>query len=177
MLRKINNSNLIVIDSVNSLLLDKNEFSHYYVDHFDMVLDTINNYLQSLIDKNQSTEGIILVYGISKLLNKLDDNTKFSSLVSKVKEYEKFGLIIVDDASSIKKYNFDDWFTSLFSINDGVWIGKGIADQNLLHLSTITRDMTKEYKNDMGYVISESSAVLSKFIDFISSDTEGDNNE
>ncbi len=177
MLRKINNSNLIVIDSVNSLLLNINEFPHYYVDHFDMVLDTINNYLQSLIDKSQSTEGIILVYGISKLLNKLDDNTKFSSLVSKVKEYEKFGLIIVDDASSIKKYNFDDWFTSLFSINDGVWIGKGIADQNLLHLSTITRDMTKEYKNDMGYVISESSAVLSKFIDFISSDTEGDNNE
>ena len=60
------------------------------------------------------------------------------------------------------------------SINDGIWVGKGMSDQGLFHLTTITRDMQKEYKNDMGYIINESSATLCKLIDFISKEGESD---
>jgi hypothetical protein len=37
--------------------------------------------------------------------------------------------------------------------------------------------MTKNYNNDMGYVISESTATLTKYIDFVSNNEKGDNNE
>ena len=64
------------------------------------------------------------------------------------------------------------WFTSIFSLNNGIWIGRGITDQNLLRLTSVTKDMTKDYKNDMGYLIEEGLPSLCKFIDFVSDGRE-----
>ena len=72
-------------------------------------------------------------------------------------------------------YVFEGWFTNIFSVNDGIWIGRGLSDQSLLHLSNINKEMTKDYKTNMGFVINESSATLCKFIDFISHDKENEN--
>ena len=67
---------------------------------------------------------------------------------------------------------YESWFSSLVNKNEGIWIGKGISNQNAFQLGMVTREMNAEIKNDMGYFISEGSATLCKFIDFVSKDDE-----
>ena len=83
----------------------------------------------------------------------------------------------MDDASKIKQFSFEGWFNSFFSLNDGIWIGRGIADQNLLHLSTVNKEMMQDYKNNMAYLVTESVGILLKVIDFSTSKKEEDENE
>ena len=174
-INSIKNSTLIVVDAAKDLALDPSLYPNYYTDNFNVILDKLTEYFTKLIERKQTKEGIILIYGLNKFITKLNDNTKLNEFIKKVKEYEKMGIVIVDDASKIKQYAFETWFNGTFSINDGIFIGRGVSDQNLLHLSTVTREMSKDIKNDMAYLISEGYATLFKTIDFISE--EGDSFE
>ena len=174
-INSIKNSTLIVVDAAKDLALDPSLYPNYYTDNFNVILDKLTEYFTKLIEQKQTKEGIILIYGLNKFITKLNDNTKLNEFIKKVKEYEKMGIVIVDDASKIKQYAFETWFNGTFSINDGIFIGRGVSDQNLLHLSTVTREMSKDIKNDMAYLISEGYATLFKTIDFISE--EGDSFE
>ena len=74
----------------------------------------------------------------------------------------------------MKAVKFDEWFKDIFSVNDGIWIGKGASEQSLFSLGGITKEMMQSYKNDMGYLISESTGTLCRFIDFVT--VEDDDN-
>ncbi len=171
-LLNISGINLTIIDPMKSLKLNKSADFNYFFDNFAEEIDKLNEAIKKQIDSNNKMPNIILIYGLNKFMTKLNNSEKMDELIKLVKEHEKISIIVIDAATKIKPYVFETWFTSIFSINDGIWIGRGIADQSLLHLSTITRDMTKEYKTNMGYVISENSGVLCKMIDFITDNEE-----
>ena len=52
-----------------------------------------------------------------------------------MKQNERNRVIIVDDASKIKQYAFEQWFSKNISVSDGIWIGKGIEDQELIQVN------------------------------------------
>ena len=139
-------------------------------------MKNITDYITKLKEQNSTQTGIIIIYGIAKFISKLASPQEMTTLTNLIKSYEKISLVIVDDASKIKQLAFESWFNGLFSLNDGIWIGKGIADQNLLHLSTINKEMMEDYKNNMAYLVSENRGVLLKVIDFTSND-KGEDNE
>ena len=151
-----------------------NTYPNYYTDNLNVVLEKLTEYFSKLIESKSENNGIVLIYGVSKFITKVNDNTKVLEFIKKIKEYEKISVIIVDDASKIKQYAFESWFNGTFSTNDGIFIGRGISDQNLLHLSTVTREMSKDIKNDMAYLINEGYTTLFKTIDFISEEGEVD---
>ena len=166
------NNTLIIIDGSKTLSLDKNIYQNYYDNNYENVLDNINQNIEKLINEKSSINGIIIINSISKMLSKLEDTSKLEKLTTNLKKYEHIGLIIVDEASKIKQYNYDNWFTGTFNIGNGIWIGRGVSDQNLLQLSSITKEMTKNIKNDMGYAIIDNLGTLIKLIDFISKEEE-----
>jgi len=170
--KTIPNNNLIVIDSQKQLGLSKDEYHNYYTENLDNVLLKINEYVVNSINNKSNNNGVILIYGLNKFINKVNNTTKITELVNNIKKYEKISLIIVEDYNKIKNYCFEPWFTSIFNLNNGVWIGRGITDQNLLRLTSVSKEMTKDYKNDMGYLIDDGMAILCKLIDFISDDVE-----
>lgn len=175
--KQIPNINILVLDPLKLLPLNSEKFPYHYMSEFDKSIDSIIEYIQKLKDDNIDCEGVILIYGINKLINKLNDKNKLSTLITEIKEYEKIAIILVDEPAKIKSYAFEPWFNGNFSMNDGLWIGKGMADQNLLHVTTISRDMTQEHKNNMGYLINESTATLCKLIDFVNIKSEDDIDE
>ena len=61
---------------------------------------------------------------------------------------------MIDDYNKIKGYAFESWFTEIFTVNVGLWICRVISAQNLFTLSTVNKEMTKNVKNNMGYLIS-----------------------
>ena len=174
-LKNLNNLNIFIIDPLKILAINTNYISNYYTDNLENVLDKLIGYLKELKENNVVQYGVILVYGINKFVSKLEDTKKMVEFTKLLKEYENISLIMVDDVNKIKEYMYEQWYKSIINVNDGIWIGRGISDQNLLHLSNVNREMTKELKNDMGYYIQEGGAILTKFIDFISKDGDGYN--
>ena len=170
-----NNMDLIIFDAVNGLGLS--DVSNYYTNNFETVLDNLIIYLEKLISDKSMSSGVILIYGISKFVSSIKDGNKITKFTQLLKDYERIGVIIFDDFNRMRKFTFESWFTNVFSVNNGIWIGRGVTDQNLIHLSTILKDMSSNLKNDMGYVVNEGYGELVKFIDFISEDVEDDYGE
>lgn len=175
-LKLIVKNNLIIIDSIRALNLDINIYKNYYNNEFDYVTENLNKLIDKFIESKSNESGIIVIYGVNKFLTKLEDTSKFEELLEKLKKYEKIGIIVVDDTNKLKAQQYETWFSSNFSTSDGIWIGRGVSD-SLLRLSTIEKEMMKDIKNNMGYFIQEGMATKIKFIDFISTENDGDDNE
>ena len=166
---KIPNFNTIVFDVTNTLNVD---VANYFVTDFDDKLSKVNNYINKLIEDKQTMEGMIIIYGVDKILSKLDDTSLFEQLFEKVKKYEHISVVIVDDHIKLKKYAFENWFSTYLNTNDGIWIGRGITEQSLIRIANMSKEMTKNYKNDMGYYVSEGVGALCRLIDFITEDKD-----
>ena len=165
--------NLLIICDINkSLIVDTKKIPNYFTDKIEEKLDVINNYIEKLINDKSDKKGLIIIYGLNKFISKITDKKKLDKLSENLKRYEKMNIIFVDDAPKIKSVTFESWFSSITNLSDGVWIGRGLSDQNLLRLSNINREMTKDIKNDMGYLITDGIAELVRFIDFITKEGE-----
>ena len=171
-IKKIPNSLVITFDVTKTLKLDRKVYPYYYVEDMDTVTDNIASYVQKLIDSKSNINGIILIYNLNKYIAKISNKNKLDNLIKKIKAYENISMIIVDDFPKIKALGFEPWFNGTFSTNDGIWIGRGVTDQGLLRVSSITKEMTKNIKNNMGYVVNENLATLCQYIDFISKDDD-----
>lgn len=169
------NNILMVIDPLKLLGLDN--MSNYYIDNLGEVTDKIIDYVKKLIEEKSINNGVIIIYGLNKFISKVNDNKKITELVKTIKSYEKISLIVVDDYNKIKGYAFESWFTEIFTVNDGLWIGRGMSDQNLFRLSTVNKEMTKDIKNNMGYLVRENMGYLVKLIDFVSTSEEVETHE
>lgn len=165
-LKRIKGLQLFVIDSISKLNYSKDDVKNYFTDNFDSIVDKFNEYLENLIKDKYTINGAIVIYGVNKFVSKLENKANFEKMVNHIKEYENISLIIVDDSQKIKTYIFENWFKTIFNINSGIWVGKGMSDQSLIHLTSVNKEMTKEIPNDMGYIVNESSASLCKLIDF-----------
>ena len=160
----------VIIDSTSMLENMNTKFRNYFTDNFDDVVDSIINIVKKYKEDNANVPGIIYIQGFSKFMNKLEDKNKFNELINTLKSYEKISIIMVEASNQIKSYIYESWFTQNFNTSDGVWVGKGISDQSAFKLSGVNKEMTLDYKNDMGFVINEGTAVLTKLIDFVSAD-------
>ena len=146
----------MIFDPFNELKLDLNLYPNYYSTDVDQKLDIVINYVNKLINEKSQIVGTILVYGFQRFMEKVSDVKKVEELVTQLKKYEKISIIAIDDVGKLKDYSSDKWFNTTFSNKDAVWIGKGISNQSFIRISTLTKDMMKDYNNDMGFVISES---------------------
>ena len=175
-LQNIKNNSLIIFDQTKALELNKEEYKNYYTENTEAMTEKVTEFIEKLTKTNSSQQAIIIFYNIAKYVTKLEDVTKFEELVNKAKANDNVSIVIIGEYSKIKGYEFETWFNGTFSVNDGIWVGRGITDQNLLHLSSVTKEMTENYKNNMGYVVNENISTLCKYIDFLTKE-EGEENE
>ncbi len=159
---------LLIFDPKKELELDKNVFRNYYAENIDAYTDKIMNYL-----KNNERKVLILFYNFNNYIDKLSDLKKFDNFTNVIRKNENINIVVVDDYLKLKALQFADWFRVLFNLSDGLWIGKGVSEQTLFHISAVNKEMLQNFKNNMGYLIAENRATLCKLIDF-QFDDEGD---
>ena len=158
----------MIFDAKEELKLNTADFPNYYKKDFDQVLEKLTSYFQNMIDKNEFKSSILFINNVEKFISKIEDINKLNQLIEVIKKCENVNIIVADDFNKLKNIQFDQWFKDIFSLNDGIWIGKGISEQSLFRISTITKDMRTNQKDNMGYYISENTGTLCKMIDFIS---------
>ena len=44
--------------------------------------------------------------------------------------------------------DYRNWYQTIQNTTDGIWVGTGLSDQNILKLSRLTKEMEKKREND-----------------------------
>lgn len=159
------NLNLMFVDGTSKFLSAKNVVTNYYNDNFDTLFDKIIDYFSKL-DKTNSVTNLLVIYGIDKLITSFSKKDTIQKLMDQAREKENVRVVVIDDAPKIKQYAFEQWFSKNFSTSDGIWIGKGIADQNIFKVSGIKKEDLISISNTFGYFVSDGSIENVKLIDF-----------
>jgi hypothetical protein len=115
-----------------------------------------------------------MIYGFDKAINSLEKKNLFEELVKSIKKTELSKIIIIDDASKLKTYAYESWYSSTFGNSDGIWVGKGIGEQNVFKIGMLKREFMVDLKNDYGMYISEGSPTIIKLIEFYKKEGEQD---
>lgn len=159
------NMNTIVIDPLKKLNIETSQKVGYYNNNFDEVFEKLVTFVQQLIDNNSKANAAVIIYGLDKMISKMDDDSQLYALTELLKKYERISLILVDDSNKLKKYAYEAWYTSIFTNTEGIWVGKGIIDQGVYQISSMDKSLQAELKNNMGYIVQEGYPYLLKFIE------------
>ena len=71
---------------------------------------------------------------------------------------------------------FDNWYAK-FDTSEGLYVGNGVADQGVLRISTITREMSDPIPPNYGYYICEGMHYVVKLIEFEKIEVDQDDEE
>ncbi len=168
---KLINYTPVIIDGNKGLESIKSENSNYFNEKFDEVIDKIINLVDSYKEESKPLNISIFLFGISKILNKLENTNKIEELFTALKKYDELPILLIDEPTKLREYAYENWYKT-FANNEGVWIGTGLFDQNALKTSGYDRALSGEYPNNMGFYISEGIPKLIKLIE-----TDGESNE
>ena len=166
-LNNIKETNLLIIDPKKELIDNSQKYQNYYTENLNQVTEKIIKYVE---EKENNLKTTIFIYNFSKYLSLLDDPKLFTDFIVKMKNNENLKIIIVDDASKLKSYQYEEWIKTAFASGDGIWIGNGITEQTIFKITTMTKEMTHKINNEMGYIVTENTPYLCKLINFIKVD-------
>ena len=172
--KKINNTNVLVMDSLSSLNKESLKDIVYDEDICSRTIKAIKDLynkekVSSKVDPdklNSMPKTICIINGLTNLLDKIDmeEKTTLTNIIKDSKVLGTFKFIIIDNIDNIKSFAYEDWFKSVFDLSEGIWIGNGISNQFTLRVITNSRDLREEIEAPFGYVIEKGRAVQVKLI-------------
>ena len=174
---KTSNVKLMVFDLyklVNSAYVDSKLYSNK---SFDDLLSQLNSFVDDKVkvyEENDYDNSVlnkysnlcVIIVGLDELFNRIKPDTKnnFTKTIIKAKALELINFVLIDTNDNLKKYQYDEWYKSNVKTNNGIWVGNGIAEQNVIKLSKMSRDLYAIVGNDFGYVVNEGVHELIKLV-------------
>lgn len=163
---KIKNTIVYIFD-FNEYIKDNTLFTNYYSKDADLAFDTLENAIK--LDNNTH---VFMIYGIDNFKNLLniDKQSKFFEILNNLKNISNIKVIIIDDVTRIKAYEYEDFYRNNVQPTFAIWIGSGVTDQFTIKCSTYNKETRSQIENSFGYNIFRGSAKLIKVLDFYSKD-------
>ena len=158
------NENIIVIDPCEFIPDISSKVKNYFASNFDDSIDKVIDFVEKqkdVTDKNT----VIVIASVARLLSKLEDSSKISDLFSKCRSTSNSFIVVADEVSKVKDLSYESWFSGI-DISQGVYIGPGVDEQNLLKISNYTRELSVQLPRNYGYYIAEGSYYVIKLIEF-----------
>ena len=178
-LKKISGLSIIVIDMKKVLPELKELVNNYYASEAEKTIEMLLEFMQKRNENKVPSGNIIfIVYGMEALKNSLPKTDKLATLFKEIKKDETSRIIACDGTKGMKATDMELWYTPVRNISDGIWIGRGFADQQqYLKASNSPRDTPNEIKSNYGYCVTDQFATLMKCIDFSVESLEEDDDE
>ena len=142
---------VILLDGTKDMVDIKDDTANYFAED----LDKINEVIDKNIEENTVLKAAIVIFGIDKLLSKLEDSSKLEELIKRLKKYEQVPAIVIEDGTKMKNYLYETWYKDLFENNAGIWVGTGVGDQTVLKVNGYDKALAGEFPNNMGFYVAE----------------------
>ena len=167
---KIKESKIIVLD-LEELINKRNDLL-YFDNNIDDFINKLkqkislelsyyqqNNYQKQSLDKMD--KWLVVIIGLEKLKSRYGD---IGSTLEQGKDLGTVKFILVDTIDNFSKMEFESWYKTIVSNNNGIWLGNGIADQYTLKLSKTPKSLYDDVGTSFGYVIKRGVPILTKVI-------------
>ena len=146
------NTNVIVIDLVNAYDKNiKNVFciNNNFNDNFKIIYSNLKN------SEKNNVKNIYFVIGAGELENRVSADVQniISKIMTEIKKSKNNKFIFADDVENIKLLKVETWFESTINTVNGIWLGEGVSNQNLINVTNLTLDDKKMDFPYMTYMI------------------------
>lgn len=164
-LKEIPNTQIMVLDASKILEQNASNITNYYKENYSNILKALINYVNKKRQEGTENE-IVLVIGVMKLLDTLENKKELEEFFKAIKQYEKAHIVIAEEIGKLKKCIYETWYTTCFDTPEGIYIGSGVGEQAVLKISNYTQELNKQYNTNMGFHIAEGTYKLVKLIEF-----------
>ena len=149
-IKKMKNTNIDIFDFGHLII---NENTNLY-----------ENVKERILNNSSSKNNLIIIIGIDKFLSNIENSEKeFLEFLTKVDELKNCNFIIVDSVSKIKQHEYDKWYKSYVSGDDGIWVGSGFDDQYLLNTMS-RKGIVNNCGRTFGYVVKKGNLTPIKLL-------------
>ncbi len=154
-------------DSFNEVI--RGNYEEFAKKLFDEMVLRNNTYKDAQSDIS-SLEGfekkVYVIAGFSHFYSILSDECKerIRLVLEKAESIYKVKFVICDTVQQLSAFSADSWFKRHISGAEGLWLGDGVADQYLLKINKVTRDLYEEVGDGFGYLISKNRPSLIKYL-------------
>ncbi|MBR5278283.1 MAG: type VII secretion protein EssC [Clostridia bacterium] len=136
---------------------------------FDQMVERNNVYKDAKLDLSSLdgySEKAYIIIGFKRFVDQLsaDGKDKLFTLLDKAEPFYKLHFVVMESANRLNTYNYEAWYKRTITGSDGIWIGDGIADQYVLKLNKITRELYDENGNNYGYLVYRNRPNLIKLL-------------
>lgn len=151
-------------------------------DIFETVLKRNNEYKDRLADGGDLPEYeplVVIIKSMSQLRNLLElrksvgenaeasDDTPLNRLqlaMEKCSKEYNVRFIVAEGIGMLTPSTAESWYKTHINGNNGIWIGSGISSQFRLNISKKPSEYTSDFEDCFGFVISNATATLVKFL-------------
>ena len=162
-LKSIDSINLKIVDFVDSIN-QKNDDLTIYKDNFDNAIININN---EVANEKQSTKiNFYIFIGVGECHNLLTENGRnvLNNLFMSVNAIQKSYFIFIDNYSSYKNLQLEDWFKSFVDRGNGIWLGPGLSNQMAFEVNNISMDIRNLEFPYLGFAINKGKYTIIKYV-------------
>ena len=166
-IEKINNTDVYMFD-YNENVQSIQKLSNYYGSNY---LDFVNKF-EEIVNNNNGKNSVFVFLGLDFLKNSSypEEQKKIKNLLLNIKNKNNIKVIIADDVSKIKAFEYEDFYRENIQAINAIWIGSGITEQFTIKSSTYNRETRSQIPSDFGYNVNRGNATLIKLLDFYSND-------
>ena len=172
-LSKVPNTNVVIFDTDGLISSEYDKNVSYIKDNFDGYLSKIIDAIKMQYDKyvadgynnknlinNKSM--VITIVGFGKFLLRITPENKASlfDYLEKIKDLQTFSFVLVDIPESMRKNEYEKWYKAAIDANYGIWVGNGVADQNLIKTNIGFKKTNNEVLKGYGVVVKNTKTNL-----------------
>ena len=138
---KLPNVNVKVVDFVS--VLPEIAKVKIYKENYDQALIEINNEVAN--EQASQNTNVYLILGIGEMKTRLSDTGKqvINNLFMAIANIQKSIFVLVDNYSSFKNLQLEQWYQTQVDNSSGIWLGANISNQMAIKVNDLTMDDRK----------------------------------
>lgn len=169
MINQTQNTKIVLID-LNKVVSDFIDTVTGYCDrNFGINADGIINYVTKNIENNPNNNLMFVIVGVEKLLS-VANTAALNKVMDKIIPLENANVLIADSSYQFRKLASEPWYSNNIRIDQGLWVGSGVADQTVIRLTGGSRAYTEKIDNRFGWKIKNGQGVLIKLMELDKND-------
>lgn len=162
LLSKIQNTKIRVVD-LTGKYNKQNIDIKIFKDNYDTVFAALESDILNRTEIEPIGINIIIGAGSLKTQTSAAGYSIIANMFENIDNSKNIITILVDDYENIRKLKIEPWFNKI-NCNDGLWIGSGISNQNILNVNELSMDDKKINFENIGYAINNSDYTLIKTV-------------
>lgn len=166
-LSELNNVKIAMLDFKN--IYQTSEITNcIYMNSTDYSFSYLNNLIEN-IDSN--IKFLIFITDAEQFITSVTKEVdNIANYFTKILDLKRVYFVFNTDLYNLKKIGYESWFRQFVTMNNAIWIGKGLNNSTIHNLTTSIRSLSFPLPPNFGYNIKDGKAIRIKVL-------EGDEDE